>query len=106
MGQVKKWRTLLEGLHTFIDWEVHKDNGDVQFFSINYCAEINGRPVEVCRYDTCHGYLHVHRFWKPLDEQTEELEDRKNPFPSYREAFARAAEDLKENWETYRKRMM
>ena len=105
MPQVKKWRTLLEGLHTFIDWEVHKNGGDVEFFSINYCAEIDGKPVEICRYDTCHGFLHVHRFWKPLPEQSQDLEDPKNPFPSYREAFVRAASDLKKNWKAYRNSM-
>ncbi len=105
MPQVKKWRTLLEGLHTFIDWEVRKNGSEVEFFSINYCAEIDGMPVEICRYDTCHGFLHVHRFWKPLRQQTQDLEDPTAPFPSYREAFALAASDLKKNWKTYRNRM-
>lgn len=103
--QVKKWRTYHDDLDTFQDWEVHRDGSDIVFFKINLSATLGDETIEVCRYDTCHGHLHVHRFWLPLDQQTKDLEDPKHRFPSYVEAFAAAAKDLEDNWDDYRERM-
>ncbi|MCA1810409.1 MAG: hypothetical protein LC623_00145, partial [Halobacteriales archaeon] len=79
MTQVKKWRTYHDDLETFLDWEVHREGADIVFFKINLCTTLAEEVVQVCRYDTCHGFLHVHRYWLPLEQQTRDLEDPGKP---------------------------
>lgn len=80
------------------------DAGTILNFSVNYRAQIGGEWVEVVRYDTAHGHLHVHRNWKEGDAITP-LEDPEDPDPPYNEAFTKAEQDLKANWRTYRRKM-
>ena len=101
MAQVKAWRAWKPDGTAFLDFERHKDGGNVTFLKINLCAVIDGEVYEVCRYDTCHGFLHVHRFWLPERRQTRELEDSSKPASSYRDWFRNAMQDLNANGEKY-----
>lgn len=58
----------------------------------------------VCRYDTCHGYLHVHRYWL-RDGSPKRLEDERRGKLTYTEKATAAEADLKENWREYRAKM-
>lgn len=73
-------------------------------FAINYRARVMDRWTEVCRYDTCHGRLHMHRFWLPPDRQ---IQEARSPIPVWdtKRALDAAAEDLERQWRTYRMRM-
>lgn len=81
------------------------DNGQVLGFAVNYRAQIQGEWVEVVRYDTNHGYLHIHENWKDPETAIRPLEDKENADPPYNETFTKAQEDLKANWRDYRRRM-
>jgi hypothetical protein len=101
VAQVKAWRAWKPDGSAFLDFERHKEGSDVTFLKINLCAVIDGRAYAVCRYDTCHGFLHVHRFWLPEKSQTKELEDPGKPAQSYRDWFRFAMEDLDANGQRY-----
>ena len=73
------------------------------FFSINYRTLWGENWVEVCRYDTCHGFLHIHRFWRNPADQTDELPRSRIPVENYRAAFVAAADDLVANWHKYKR---
>lgn len=88
-----------------IDIELIVDQGAVVDFTANYRARIGGRWVEVVRYDTAHGHLHVHRFWRPEPDRIDTLEPPDNPADDYSAALDRAEEDLVENWRAYRNLM-
>lgn len=88
-----------------IDMELEVDAGDVVGFTANDRARIGGRWVEVVRYDTAHGHLHLHRFWRPEESQIETLEDPGSPKGIYNAELDQAEADLVENWQTYRHRM-
>ncbi len=101
MTQVKAWRAWKPDGSAFLDFERHKEGADVTFLKINFCTIIDDQVYEVCRYDTCHGFLHVHRFWLPEGRQTEDLEDPSQPASSYRDWFKHAMDDLEANGERY-----
>lgn len=86
-----------------VEIEVHA--GDVVAFTVNYRARIRGRWVQVVRYDTAHGHLHVHRFWRDEDDQIENLDDPTRPKGVYNAELDAAEEDLVKHWPTYRRRM-
>lgn len=88
-----------------LDIEIEVEAGKVLGFTVNYRARIDGRWEEVVRYDTAHGHLHVHRFWRPEGEQVEALDDPNDPKGVYNADLDAAEEDLVENWRTYRRRM-
>lgn len=90
------------------DWlvvELNVVRGKVKGFVLNYVAHIGDRIHEVVRYDTDHGYLHVHRFWLDERHQTSDLEDPTHPSENYGAVFSKAAADLRVNWSQYRGRL-
>lgn len=88
-----------------IDLELSIDAGQVVGFTANYRARIEGRWVEVVRYDTAHGHLHIHRFWREEGAQIEDLEDETEPGDPYGAELDRAEADLVAHWRVYRRRM-
>lgn len=88
-----------------IDVELEVHAGDVVTFTVNYRARIRGKWTEVVRYDTAHGHLHIHRFWRDEQGQIENLDDPGQPKGVYNAELDAAEEDLVENWRTYRQRM-
>lgn len=88
-----------------IDIAFEVDQGDIVGFTVNYRARIGGRWVEVVRYDTAYGYLHMHRFWRDEEHQIEDLDDASDPKGVYNAELDQAEEDLVNNWRTYRRRM-
>lgn len=87
-----------------IDVELEVDAGDVVAFTANYRARIRGEWVEVVRYDTAHGHLHIQRFWHD-DDRIENVEDPSQPKGVYSAELDAAEEDLVQNWRSYRQRM-
>ncbi len=88
-----------------IDMEFTLQRGTVVGFAVNYRAQIQGKWHEVYRYDTEHGTLHVHRFWRKPGAQKEDLKQPVVAAKDYGVALTTAEEDIKANWQTYRKRM-
>ncbi len=88
-----------------VDIAIDVEAGTVRSFTANYRARFGERWVEVARYDTAHGHLHIHRFWREPEDQIEELEPPGNPKRAYGSDLDRAEEDLTANWRTYRRRM-
>lgn len=110
-SNVKDWIASLDARNV-IDVEIEIQDGQVLGFSLNYRAFIGGRWVEVVRYDTDHGHLHIHRNWRKGQDAVTPLEDPDAPAPHpdapappYNEAFTRAEADLKANWQRYRAKM-
>lgn len=69
---------------------------------MNYSARIEGQWNQVIRYDTHHGRLHVHRYWRPKGNQIEYLEKEGSQCKDYGHTYQQIKEDLKENWRRYR----
>lgn len=90
-----------------VDIRVKVESGDVVDFSANYRARIDDEWVEVVRYDTAHGHLHLHRFWRPEEDEVETLDarSRDGATEDYGPELEEAEEDLVENWRSYRKQM-
>jgi len=61
---------------------------------------IDGRWSPVVRYDSAHGYSHVDRFNRSGGSRKERLSC------SFAEALTTADEDILENWEAYRNRLL
>lgn len=87
-----------------LDYDITIERGLVRAFSLNYRAPIGDAWVEVVRYDTEHGHLHVHRPWRGRD-RVETLENPQRPARAYNAALNEAEEDLYRNWERYRQRI-
>jgi hypothetical protein len=60
---------------------------------------------EVCRYDTRHVALHVHKFWKGTKSRTANLEERASSRGDYSAQLTIAERDIKAKWREYRRRM-
>lgn len=81
-----------------VDYRFVIDRGSMVGFDINYRIRAGGEWLVVYRIDTRHGAPHIHRFWRPVDEQIENLPPNKEMWQLYRLAQL----DLKENWARYR----
>ena len=95
MAREKRWTLLFDEAR--VDVVLRVEAGAVIGFSINLSVWIDDDYHDVIRYDTAHGYLHVHRFWESVEMQ---------PWRPYAgrplaEAFQAAYEDIKANWERY-----
>ena len=78
-----------------------KERGKIVFFRIQYEARINDRWYAVVRYDTSHGF--VHRDMMSLKGAVV-----KTPLfnQDYNDALTFAENDLKWNWEYYKRRFL
>lgn len=85
-----------------VDYDLEVSRGKVLSFSLSYRSLEGERWLEVIRYDTDHGHLHVHRGWLRGPEAVEALEDPRRPSPDYRAALAAAERDIRDHWERYR----
>jgi hypothetical protein len=72
-------------------------HGDPVEIMVQFEAWIGEKWTPVRRYDTKHGFLHVHLM--PWDKRR----DKRRPLPDgLREALTLAIKDLQENWPRYR----
>jgi len=80
---------------------VEKEGGKVTEFVVNYVATVAGQDFSVVRYDTAHGFPH-----KDLVRRDGTVE-RKEPMPGldWHHLVDMAIDDLKLNWQTYRRRI-
>jgi len=85
-----------------VDVSIMKAGGRTSAFSVNYRTLVDGVWRDVIRYDTAHGRVHVHRFWRER-----EVEDAGDAQEAGLEDAAKAAyDDVRENWRGYRKRLL
>ena len=97
-------RIPLDAEDDFLDVRLLVERGAVVGFILNYTAVIEGEEVVVCRYDTCHGHLHLHRSWI-RDGAPKDLEDPRAGKSTNNEKAKAAEADLRANWREYRARM-
>lgn len=86
-----------------MDVEIEKVSGQVVEFSLNHRALIGDEWKEVIRYDTRHGRLHVHRFWRPQGNQVTYLEEPRCRPTDRSEKLQAARDDIIEGWERHRR---
>lgn len=65
---------------------------------VQFEAEIDGRWVQVRRYDSSHGYFHVHS--KPWDKDADTRSHVQ--VSDLKQGLDLASNDLKQHWECYR----
>ena len=75
-----------------------KDRGRILDFVVQYETQVKGEWQAVIRYDTAHGRPHTD-VMRPDGNK----EKRLLHFPNFNDAFAYAEEDVKTNWESYRR---
>lgn len=103
MADVEEWVERLSDddlLIVRLLWSKRRLSG----FVLNYVATIDGEPVVVCRYDTCHGHLHVHHFWRTPPALVD-LEDPTRASYGYEHQLDLVQRDLAANWRAYRARL-
>jgi len=83
------------------DLKIVRKGGEFLSFGINYRTLLAGRWHNVIRYDTAHGCVHRHRFWK--EGWFEEIENIGEV--DLKKAFDGCFEDVIANWGNYKKRM-
>lgn len=93
----KLWHLIFN--HARIDVMMGIEKGKVVKMSINLALLENDKKHDVVRWDTAHGYLHKHEFWK--GEKSQKVETNK----PLEEIFIEVYNDLKTNWEKYVERM-
>lgn len=104
MAKELRRRLPLDGDDDFLDVRLFIERGSVVGFVLNYTAMIAGQERVVARYDTCHGHLHLHRYWI-RDGSPKDLEDPRKGKLTYADQVAAAEKDLQENWREYRAKM-
>lgn len=88
-----------------IDVALETRDGRVSGFAVNYRARWGSEWHEVIRYDTHHGRLHVHRFWRGPGRTIEFLERPGEGTQDHRERLQAAVDDIRQNWRAYRARL-
>jgi len=76
-----------------------KDRGRIVEFVVQYETLVRDEWMAIVRYDTAHGQPHTDVF-KPDGTKAKTLLH----FPNYNDAFSYAEEDVRTNWENYRRR--
>lgn len=104
MSKIIDRRIPLDGEDDFLDIHLVVERGSVIAFSLNYTSLIGGDYRVICRYDTCHGHLHVHRYWLERDH-AEDLEDPAAGKSTYNDKLRLAERDLQQHWRDYRAKM-
>ena len=75
-----------------------KERGRIIEFVVQYETQVADEWKPVIRYDTAHGRAHT-----DVIRPDGSREKRLLHFPNYNEAFSYAEEDVKSNWERYRR---
>ena len=70
----------------------------IHAFSVLLVSYYGENVYEIIKYDTAHGYCHVHRFYKILNHEGERIDRGISA-----ETFYQCRKDIKENWEKYKK---
>lgn len=104
MAKEMEWRIPLDAEEDVAVLRLVVDRGKVTRFAIHYRALIRGTEVDVVRYDTCHGHLHVHRMWLDPPNDVVALE-KPGTTTDYTRAVEDAKRDLLTNWKAYRAQM-
>lgn len=85
-----------------VDVSIMKADGRTSAFGVNYRTLVDGVWRDVIRYDTAHGRVHVHRFWR--ERAVEGVGDAHGTGLEY--AAKAAYDNVRENWRGYRKRLL
>ena len=99
--QFEKKKPLNSGLNDFIITLIDFDEEPKKLASFCvlqvYCT--GGENHEIIKFDTAHGFCHVHRYYRNLQDKGEKLIGKEIS----QKAFDECREDIKCNWRKYRK---
>ena len=84
-----------------IDVKIEILKGKVVGFSLNLSYLEGDRRISAIRWDTAHGYLHKHEFWK----SKKAIKDKGYLGMHLGDALTELYDELKENWKKYVKKM-
>ena len=85
--------------------ELRKKSGRLAGFVCQLEADDGEDVVPVVRYDTSHGYLHVHKYWLSEEREVKDMEDRNHPATDYTTQLDEALDNLVEHHVDYVARM-
>lgn len=96
-----KKRLLNGSLDDFIITKVGFDRSQKKLVSfcvlqLHYSGE---NKHEIIRFDSAHGYCHVHRFYQRLDDEGKKIKGR----TISQTTFDECRQDIKNNWTNYKK---
>ena len=96
-----KRKPLGTSLKDFIITRIEFDRSQKKLvsFSVLQVHSPGEANYEVIKYDTAHGHCHVHRFYRTLDDKGEKLKGKNIS----QATFDECRQDLKENWEKYKR---
>lgn len=100
MTNQKVW-SISVSLEAQIKVRLEVEGGEVTDFALTliYIPEAAGKPENVILYDSAHGEIDYHRYWKEGDiKETKQFEDR-----SKRGAFKEAYENWKHYLDLYKR---
>lgn len=94
----KTWNITVD-LEAQIKVRLKVENGKVKDFAVTlvYIPNGTGEPENVILYDSAHGEIDCHRYWKESDiKETKRFENR-----SKKEVFRQVYDELKAHWQHY-----
>lgn len=97
----KKRKPLECSLEDFIITRIDFDRSQKKLvsFSVLQVYSPANANYEVIRYDTAHGFCHVHRFYRTLDDIGEKLEGKSISQASFDEC----RQAINKNWRNYKR---
>lgn len=94
----KQWFLTFDGAR--IDVSLIIEKGKIMAFSLNLSFEKEGEKYDIVRWDTAHGYLHKHEFWRT----TKTIKEKYFEKVSLDKIFVEIYKNLLKNWESYVKK--
>jgi len=91
----KQWFLVFN--HARVDVTIITERGKIVGFSVNLSVEEEGEKRDIARWDTAHGYLHKHEFWRT----TKTIKDKKYENVSLDVAFREIYKDVLDNWRKF-----
>lgn len=96
----EKKKSLNNALQDFIITRIDfdDDSKEIVSFCVLQIYVESETAHEVIKFDTAHGFCHVHRFYWRLDHRGERLVGK----DISQESFNECRDDIKENWKKYK----
>jgi hypothetical protein len=91
----KKWLSPEDEILTKTEFE--EKTKKIISFCVLQVSLIENKTYEIIKFDTAHGFVHVHRFYQRLNHEGEALQKEISP-----QTLEECKKDIKDNWRKYR----